>query len=197
MSATTAASRSRLTRIADAVAVSDRLALVPGRRATAARTPFVVLVVAMLVGGVVGLLAFNTQMQQRSFAASRLQAEATALTAEQQGLRMQLQGLRDPQHLAVAAKRLGMVVPATPAFLMLGSGRIVGAATPTTTGDAMAIRPPAAPKPASLNPPAKIVRVPAKATTKAATKTTTRSGAKKSGAHGAASTRSTTRHGKN
>lgn len=193
MSATTAASRSRLTRIADAVAVSDRLALVPGRRATAARTPFVVLVVAMLVGGVVGLLAFNTQMQQRSFAASRLQAEATALTAEQQGLRMQLQGLRDPQHLAVAAKRLGMVVPATPAFLMLGSGRIVGAATPTTTGDAMAIRPPAAPKPASLNPPAKIVRVPAKA----ATKTTTRSGAKKSGAHGAASTRSTTRHGKN
>jgi cell division protein FtsB len=211
MSATTASSRSRLTRMADAVAISDRLALVPGRRTTASRTPFVVLMVALLVGGVVGLLAFNTQMQQRSFAASRLQSEATSLTAEQQGLRMQLEKLRDPQNLAAAAKKLHMVVPTNPAFLMLATGKIVGDPLATTTGDAMAIRPPASPKPASLNPPAKIVHVKAKAgtatttnTTKGSTtgspKNTGKNTAKKktkSGKHGAASTGKTAPRGKN
>jgi hypothetical protein len=203
MSASTAPSRSRLSRLADAVSVSDRLALVPGGRATASRTPFVALIVVMLVGGVLGLLAFNTQMQQRSFAASRLQREATALTAQQQGLRMDLQTLRDPQHLAVSAKKLGMVAPANPAFVMLGTGKVLGDPLATTMADQVAINQPAAPKPSALNPPAKIVHVPAKTTTKKSTtkttdtkKSTNKTATNKSHTHGAASTGKTAKSDK-
>ena len=42
-------------------------------RTQAARTPFVVLVIGLLVAGVVGLLMFNTHMQQASFRATALQ----------------------------------------------------------------------------------------------------------------------------
>ena len=89
------------------ISVRQRLALVPATgRSSASRTPFVVFMVVLLIGGVVGLLAFNTEMQQRSFAASKLQREATALVAKRQQLKMSLQELNSPQHLADAASKL-------------------------------------------------------------------------------------------
>jgi len=169
------------------ISVRDRLALVPARRTSASRTPFVVFMAVLLVGGVVGLLAFNTQMQQRAFAASKLQHRATALAAEQQGLRMQLQRLDNPQHLAAAATRLGMVVPANPAFVSLVTGKVTGDPEMSTIGDRMRIRQPAARKPAGLELPAKIVHVSA---AQAAQRQ------KKSAGHGAASTTEARRAGK-
>ena len=59
----------------------------------------------------------------------------TELTAKQQALNMELDELRDPQRLAVAAKELGMVAPSQPAFVRLPDGRILGnpaRATPPT-----------------------------------------------------------------
>ena len=67
----------------------------------------------MLLGGVVGLLLFNTSMQQVSFAATALEDQATTLTAQQQALQMELDRLRDPQRVAGAATRLGMVPAGT------------------------------------------------------------------------------------
>lgn len=165
--------RARFPRLQDAAAVRSRLALVPPVRSRARRTPFVVLVAVVLVGGVVGLLLFNTQMQQGSFETTALQQQAKALGAQQQSLEMELQQLRDPQQLAQRAARLGMVVPADPAFLRLSDGKVLGTPTATTVQDRMRVRGYPAAKPAALAPAPRIVHVTAapKPTTKTSTAT--------------------------
>ena len=73
--------KARVPRFAEAAVERARLTVVPPRRAIgqtqAARTPFAVLVIAMLVAGVVGLLMFNTNMQQSSFRATAWCGRAT------------------------------------------------------------------------------------------------------------------------
>ena len=126
ITAAKAGARTRVPRFAEAAVERARLTVVPPRRAIgrtqAARTPFAVLVIAMLVAGVVGLLMFNTNMQQASFKATALQEQVNTLTAKEQSLNMELDALRNPQRLAVAAKKLGMVPPAQPAFIRLDGG---------------------------------------------------------------------------
>jgi hypothetical protein len=144
MFAARSGARARVPRFAEAAVERARLTVVPQRalgRTQARRTPFAVLVLAMLVAGVVGLLMFNTHMQQSSFTATALQARVTTLTAKEQSLNMELDQLRDPQRLAKAAKQLRMVAPSTPAFLDLSTGRILGTPTAATSGDAMRINP--------------------------------------------------------
>lgn len=158
--------RTRIPRFADAAVERARLTVVPSRVQDARRAPFVVLVVLLLAGGVAGLLAFNTSMQQASFAATALEDRAAALAAEQQSLSMDLEKLRDPQQLATAAKALGMVPPPNPAFLRLSDGRVLGQPMAATALNAMRINPVPAAKPKVLAPKAEIVRVLAKPTTK-------------------------------
>ncbi|GAB3657691.1 hypothetical protein GCM10027596_13150 [Nocardioides korecus] len=146
--------RTRVPRFAEAAVERARLTVVPPRalgRTQAARTPFAVLVLGMLVAGVVGLLMFNTNMQQASFKATALQQKVSTLTAQEQSLSMELDQLRDPQTLARTAKQeLHMVAPATPAFVRLSDGRILGTPTPTTSGDAVRINPLPAQVPAAI-----------------------------------------------
>jgi hypothetical protein len=71
--------RSRVPRMAEAAAERARLRVVPRRRVRAARVPFVTLVSLLLVGGVAGLLLFNTSMQQASFTATALENRAASL----------------------------------------------------------------------------------------------------------------------
>jgi hypothetical protein len=180
--------RTRVPRFAEAAVERARLTVVPQRamgRTQAARTPFAVLVIAMLAAGVVGLLTFNTNMQQASFKATALQNEAASLSAKQQSLNMELDHLRDPQRLAVAAKALGMVAPAQPAFVRLGDSRILGTAAPASTADSVRISSLPSAKPRSINPPPIIIKVPASAVD-----------ATKTGAVGAASTAGATRDGR-
>ena len=156
--------RVRVPRFAEAAVERARLTVVPQRslgRTQAARTPFAVLVIVMLAGGVVGLLMFNTSMQQRSFQATALEQRMNALTAKEQSLSMQLDGMRNPQHLAARAKRLGMVAPAQPAFVRLADGRVLGTAAPAGPDGAIRINPLAPPKPSELTPRTRVVRVPA------------------------------------
>ncbi len=160
--------RTRVPRFAEAAVERARLTVVPSRslgRTQAARTPFAVLVIAMLAAGVVGLLMFNTSMQQSSFKATALQNRVNELTAKEQALNMELDQLRDPQRLATAAKRDGMVAPAQPAFVRLSDGRVLGKPTPANPGDAMRINSLPAPKPDSLKQRTIIVRKPATPTT--------------------------------
>ncbi len=155
--------RTRVPRFAEAAVERARLTVVPPRRqlgrTQAARTPFAVLVLAMLVVGVVGLLMFNTNMQQTSFKATALQEQVNVLTAQEQSLNMELDQLRDPQRLAVSAKKLGMVAPAEPAFVRLLDGRILGNPTPASPADAVRVTPLPAPKPGSLRQRTIIVKV--------------------------------------
>ena len=53
--------------VAEAAVERARLTVVPRARTRAARVPFVSLVTLLLLGGVVGLLLFNTSMQQSSW----------------------------------------------------------------------------------------------------------------------------------
>ena len=153
--------RTRAPRIAEAAVERARLTLVPARAARAPRAPFAVLVFAILGAGVVGLLMFNTHMQQASFYATRLQNRADDLTARQQALDMELERLRAPQRLAEAGKALGMVAPGVPAFVRLSDGTIVGNPTPASPDDAVRINPLPAELPPPLRPRPIIVRVPA------------------------------------
>ncbi len=181
--------RSRVPRFAEAAVERARLTVVPPRRAIgrtqAARTPFAILVIAMLVAGVVGLLMFNTNMQQASFKATALQDRVNVLTAKEQGLNMELDALRDPQRLATAAKDLGMVPPSQPAFVELASGRVIGNPTPATSADSIRINSLPARKPASLKQRIRVIKVAAKpvagsaADTRGSSTATTREGDRK------------------
>jgi len=156
--------RTRVPRFAEAAVERARLTVVPPRtlgRTQAARTPFAVLVIAILAAGVVGLLMFNTSMQQTSFKATALQDRVNVLTAKEQSLALELDALRDPQQLAVAAKDLGMVAPSQPAFVRLADGRVLGNPTPATVGDTVRVNPLPSKKPAALKRKTIIVKVPA------------------------------------
>ena len=155
--------RTKVPRFAEAAVERARLTVVPPRRALgrsqAARTPFAVLVIAMLVAGVVGLLMFNTNMQQASFKATALQERVNAATAREQSLNMELDQLRNPQRLAVAAKKLGMVPPTQPAFIRL-DGTVLGVPAPASGENAVRINPLPTPAPPSLKRRTIVVKVP-------------------------------------
>ena len=161
MSNTAAQLRTRTSRIAEVAVERARLTVVPRGRARASRMPFVALVSMVLLGGVVGLLLFNTSMQQASFAATALETQATTLSARQQALEMDLDRLRNPQRIADRAQRLGMVQAGTPAFLQLGSATIAGEPSPGDGSVPFRINPLPPKKPALLNPSPTIVEVPA------------------------------------
>ena len=93
MSSTAAQLRSRLPRIAEVAVQRARLTVVPRPRTRprAPRVPFVTLVSVILLGGVIGLLMFNTSMQQASFRAAALEQQADDLTAQQEALGLELQ----------------------------------------------------------------------------------------------------------
>ena len=103
MSSTSPQRRTSLPRFAEAAVDRARLSVVPRLRTRAPRIPFVTLVSLILLAGVVGLLLFNTSMQQASFTASKLEDQASSLSARQEALAMELDQLRDPQRLAAQA----------------------------------------------------------------------------------------------
>ncbi|WP_246235483.1 septum formation initiator, partial [Streptomyces boluensis] len=123
--------------------------LLPTGPASAARTPFVLLVVVLLGGGLIALLILNSSLNQGSFRLSKLKKEATELTDQQQELQRDVDGYSAPGSLEQRARELGMVPGGNPAFLD-PDGKIRG-----TTGPAAAapVAPPATPRTASTTPP--------------------------------------------
>jgi len=149
--------RVRVQRIAEAAVERARLTVVPRtRRVRAARVPFVTLVSLILVAGVVGLLMFNTSMQQNAFKASALETQAADLQAKQQTLETELDKLRDPQHVGKWALENNYVLPSCPAFIHLGTGKVSGGSC-TVPGERFDVRPPPAQMPDSLVPEKRIV----------------------------------------
>jgi hypothetical protein len=141
-----------LPRLAEAAVERARLTVVPRRVQKAPRVPFVSLVSLLLVGGVAGLLLFNTSMQQASFAATSMEQQAAVLAGKEESLRMELHRLRDPQRVAARAKQLGMVPAPDPAFIRLSDGKILGTPTPAASENTMRIDPLPPAKPESLRP---------------------------------------------
>ncbi len=78
------------------------------------RMPFVLLVLALLGGGLVCLLVINTTLGSSSFRISQLQTENANLSLQQQSLQGQIQGEEGPAQIEAKAYKLGMRVdPAT------------------------------------------------------------------------------------
>lgn len=159
MSTLMSQARNRVPRFAEAAVERARLTVVPRRPTRAPKVPFVTLVSLLLVGGVAGLLLFNTNMQQASFTGTSLEAQASVLAAKEQSLQMTLDTLRDPQRVAARAKRLGMVPSAGPAFLRLSDGKVLGTPTVADPRNAMRISPLPTRKPKNLRPDPVIVKL--------------------------------------
>lgn len=163
MSSTAPQLRHRLPRIAEAAVHRARLTVVPRPRTRrqAPRIPFVTLVSVILLAGVVGLLLFNTSMQQASFRASALEQQVDDLTAQEEALRTELQELRDPARVANKAQQAGMVIAGPPNVLDLGTGEVTGEggpALPAQPSNTVPVTTPGAKKPAALDPDPVVVR---------------------------------------
>ena len=84
-----------------------------------------------LIGGaLVGVLLFNTTMARGAYEERELQAQIVQLAQNEQALLAELDAKASPTELAKRARKLGMVQDATPAFIRLKDGKIVGDPTP-------------------------------------------------------------------
>ncbi|MFJ1702282.1 cell division protein FtsL [Kitasatospora sp. NPDC088346] len=97
----------------------------PGARQARGRTPFAVLVVALLSAGLLGLLTLNTALNESSFELARLKRQTTELTDQKQSLQHQIDQYSAPDALERRALELGMVPGGDPAFLQ-DDGKVLG-----------------------------------------------------------------------
>ncbi|MER6101008.1 septum formation initiator family protein [Streptomyces sp. NPDC001832] len=124
--------------------------LMPTGPSKAARTPFVLLVVLLLGGGLITLLVLNSALNEGSFRLSELKKQTTELTDEQQALQNDVDNYSKPDALEKRARELGMVPGGSPAFLD-AEGKVRG-----VPAEASADPAPAAPRKLSTHgkPPA-------------------------------------------
>ncbi|MER6355894.1 septum formation initiator family protein [Streptomyces sp. NPDC001634] len=119
--------------------------LIPaGRGGGAARTPFVLLVVLLLGGGLIGLLVLNSALSEGAFKLDDLQRQTKSLTDEEQALQRDVDAYSAPDALQRRARELGMVPGGDPAFLN-SDGTVRGvpsAAAEQSVAGAAAVRPP-------------------------------------------------------
>ncbi|MBK5308059.1 MAG: hypothetical protein JJD92_15345 [Frankiaceae bacterium] len=126
------------------------LRLVATRRSSAARAPFIAVVVGILAVGLLLLLLLNTVLAQDAFRLHSLQVQGRQLADQEQALQREVERLQSPASLANRAGALGMVPGGPPAFLRLADGKVIGAAVP-----GQAAPPPVVPsKPAPAAKPA-------------------------------------------
>lgn len=121
--------------------------LFPAGPRQAARTPFVLLVVLLLGGGLIGLLVLNSALSEGSFKMDDLQKDTKNLTDEEQALQRDIDSYSAPDALQRRARELGMVPGGDPAFLD-PDGSVKGvpsaAAQQSAQGAADVVRPPEA-----------------------------------------------------
>ncbi|MGW2646156.1 septum formation initiator family protein [Streptomyces sp. NPDC001393] len=117
--------------------------LFPAGRARAARTPFVLLVVLLLGGGLIGLLVLNSRLSEGSFKLADLQKQTKSLTDEEQALQRDIDAYSSPDALQRRARELGMVPGGDPAFLG-PDGKVKG--VPSAAPESAALTGPVAPE---------------------------------------------------
>nr|WP_239155677.1 hypothetical protein [Streptomyces sp. SID14446] len=121
----------------------------PAGAGQAARTPFVLLVVLLLGGGLIGLLVLNSALSEGAFRLDDLQKDTKSLTDEEQALQRDVDAYSAPDALQRRARELGMVPGGDPAFLN-PDGTILG--VPGSAARQSAARTPVTPPPEVLAP---------------------------------------------
>jgi hypothetical protein len=115
---------------APATRTRPRLVLVAPARSVAGRLPFVILIGAVLVSGLLVLLMLHTLAAQDGFKVSALQRQLSTLTDTEQGLQLQVQGDSAPGALRARAGALGMVPSTVSSYRKLHGGRAIGLQQP-------------------------------------------------------------------
>ena len=111
-------------------AAAPRLRVAPPAPINAPRAPFIALVVAVVVAGVLGILLINTKTAENSFRIDSLQKQQAKLDAQQQALENEIADNNSPGSLDAAARRLGLVKAENPAYIRMPDGRVFGVLTP-------------------------------------------------------------------
>lgn len=136
---------------------------------------FLALCVLLLLGGFVGVLMLNTAMAKGSYTLRGLQHRSDELTDTQDSLRHSLDAVRGPGPLAQRARELGMVPAATPAFLRLSDGAVLGVANKAKADSTFSVVTETAspPKPVAVPKASAPAATPAPSTTSTTSTTTT------------------------
>ncbi|MBF9135384.1 hypothetical protein I0C86_41775 [Plantactinospora sp. S1510] len=114
----------------DAPARRTRLRVTPPRPVARPRVSFVVLVLVLVVGGMLGILVVNSKINENAFRQERLQQQQSTLDVQQQELEQKIAEAEVPGNLAARARKLGMVDSGPPAFIRLPDGQVIGVPQP-------------------------------------------------------------------
>ncbi len=111
------------------------LRLLPAPAPNLSRGPFIVLILALVILGTIGLLVLNTVIAADSFRAEELVQRNAELAVAEQELRRQVADGLAPEALAEAARDLGMIPAGAPGFVIVGpDGAILIQGTPVPAG---------------------------------------------------------------
>lgn len=102
--------------------------------------PFAVFVFGLLVGGLVGLLALTTYVENQAYELRGLQRRATELSYRVSDLETQVSRASSPAQVAARAAELGMVPNTSAAFIDLVSGKILGEPHPANPYEVPGLR---------------------------------------------------------
>ncbi|MEU7847544.1 hypothetical protein AB0B74_25085 [Micromonospora parva] len=105
------------------VARPPRLRVAPPPPISVPRAPFAALIVVLVVGGVLGILAVNTKINENAFRLERLQQQQARLDLEKQQLDKQIAEAEAPGNLTAEARRLGLVDAGEPGYIRLPDGK--------------------------------------------------------------------------
>ncbi|GGQ51981.1 hypothetical protein GCM10010166_21140 [Couchioplanes caeruleus subsp. azureus] len=130
---------------------APRLRVAPPAPINAPRAPFIALVVAVVVAGVLGILLINTKTAENSFELDTLQKQQAELNARQQALENEIAANNMPGNLDAAARRLGLVKADSPAYLRMPDGKVFGVMKPGSGPQAVTAQDPAAATTAEKN----------------------------------------------
>ncbi|MFD6567371.1 hypothetical protein [Micromonospora profundi] len=108
-----------------------RLRVAPPPPVSVPRAPFAALIVVLVVGGVLGILAVNTKINENAFRLEKLQQQQARLDLEKQQLDKQIAEAKAPGNLTAEARRLGLV-DVEPAYIRLPDGKPIGVPKPAT-----------------------------------------------------------------
>ncbi|MFC6020386.1 hypothetical protein ACFP2T_29980 [Plantactinospora solaniradicis] len=114
----------------DTPARRSRLRVTPPRPVARPRVSFVVLVLVLVVGGMLGILVVNSKVNENAFRLERLQQQQSTLDVQQQELEQKIAEAEVPGNLAARARKLGLVDSGPPAFIRLPDGRVIGVPQP-------------------------------------------------------------------
>ncbi|MEU4554823.1 hypothetical protein EV382_3329 [Micromonospora violae] len=109
-----------------------RLRVAPPPPMSVPRAPFAALIVVLVVGGVLGILAVNTKINENAFRLERLQQQQARLDLEKQQLDKQIADAEAPGSLTAKARQLGLVDAGEPGYIRLPDGKTLEVPQPSS-----------------------------------------------------------------